>query len=60
MKENYSALNSGMLIKRETSPEPQDSHYILRKIILLPLVYLGLQYEQTASEMTESADNIHV
>jgi len=49
-----------MLIKQRTSTEPPESHYIFRSIILLPLIYLDLQYEQNASEMTESADNIHV
>jgi len=49
-----------MQIKRRTSTDPPESHSVFRKIILLPQIYLGLQYEQNASELTESADNIHV
>jgi len=50
----------GMQIKRRTNTDPPESHYKFRKIILLPLIYLGLQYEQNVSEMTESSDNILV
>ena len=60
VKENYSALTFGMQIKRRTNTDPPQSHYKFRKIILRPLIYLGLQYEQNVSEMTESSDNILV
>jgi hypothetical protein len=50
----------GMQIKRRTSTDLPESHYKFRKIILFPLIYLGLQYELIVSEMTESSDNILV
>jgi hypothetical protein len=56
VEENYS-LTFGMQIKRRTSTDLPESHYQFRKIILLPLIYLGLQYEQNVSEMTESSYN---
>jgi hypothetical protein len=50
----------GIQIKRQTSTDSPESRYKFRKIIFLPLIYLGLQYEQNASEMTVSSDNILV
>jgi hypothetical protein len=58
MKENYSALTFGMQMKQRTNTDPLESLYKFSKIILLPLIYLGLQYDQNISEMTESSYNI--
>jgi hypothetical protein len=60
MKENYSALTFGKQTKQWTSTDPPESQYIFRKIILLHLIYIGLWYEQNASEMAESSDNVLV